>query len=807
VDFAEQNRRDLRQQGFSPDQARKLGYTAAPFQALTESVGNLFGLGKLPAVNRFLSRFTKPITFGQGAFGRYLVNTSIQGGVQFSEEQLQDNFVIPAVQELFVAMEADMPEVDWSDYRNRAIESSPELGATLLPMVLLFGGRATVRDVRLSKQMTTSPRMLELAGFDAQQALDIQSQASEADRIAKAQELWTQRAGTPQSIEAAATVLAQEQKQEQDAAFNALNELEAGGALPRLGRTGQGWHITLPTDGTRMEFANYSETEAARWRWAREQGLELGETLTQTAENFRRVQTAKSQTGSDSGNETVSDSLTSQTAEEERLPAAAQTRNIQLRAASEPQRQQEFELQRPVIHSIDNLLYGTETQTQTGDSLRLRDELLEGAARHSGGNVGPSRPDEGAAGRAGTEVGGGKGRRQGAGQQAVSPKEARRRLIEWARDHGRLLTTLPAQWVRGGPNDRAGKEHHVFPFSAGTGRWIKITKGNGAHFGLWPRDQGRDWALEPRGSIGDYLRRLQRANQKLGQDIILHGVLQDQQSGAISIITSQRHIQETQETTEQDVIEAMQTQGFEQAGNAATFYRESDNLAIFDAHLGNVARVNDTLEAFDVIAMHPEGRLRQYLQQAVEERRNAEKSENPQTPSSLPAGVDVYPVDGAPGDSSEALNADDWFLNLPPRGSFGGELYDKSQLDSLEQELAAHGVELMRDADEFLASVRGGIGAGFQAKGPGKGEMYLKSNATVREVLHEMIHFRQFRDLGYEGYLKLRESGRHEMGVMEWFNQHPDEWKRLNADEQLTELKNHDFWKVHFGQWKKAPRL
>ena len=150
--------------------------------------------------------------------------------------------------------------------------------------------------------------------------------------------------------------------------------------------------------------------------------------------------------------------------------------------------------------------------------------------------------------------------------------------------------------------------------------------------------------------------------------------------------------------------------------------------------------------------------------------------------------MDAEPEEGT-------LSAADWFLNLPPRGSFGGELYDKNQLDSLEKKLAAHGVELMRDADEFLASVRGGIGAGFQAKGPGKGEMYLKSNATVREVLHEMIHFRKFRDLGYEGYLKLRESGRHETQVWEWFLEHPEVMQRLNALEQEVEWTNYNDWK------------
>ena len=82
--------------------------------------------------------------------------------------------------------------------------------------------------------------------------------------------------------------------------------------------------------------------------------------------------------------------------------------------------------------------------------------------------------------------------------------------------------------------------------------------------------------------------------------------------------------------------------------------------------------------------------------------------------------------------------------------------------------------------------------------------MYLKSNATVREVLHEMVHFNQFRELGFEKYMSLRETGQHEMGVYEWFKQHPDIWNRLNDKEQMAEVQNYERWKSHFNQRKKT---
>lgn len=84
-------------------------------------------------------------------------------------------------------------------------------------------------------------------------------------------------------------------------------------------------------------------------------------------------------------------------------------------------------------------------------------------------------------------------------------------------------------------------------------------------------------------------------------------------------------------------------------------------------------------------------------------------------------------IDGWPEESS-SLSADDWFKHLPKRGSFGGDLYDRSQLDSLLTELSVHGVELHPDADQFLAER--GIAGGFHAIGPGKAKFYIKAYAT-----------------------------------------------------------------------------
>ena len=58
ADFAAQNRRELVQSGMDADQARKIAVMAAPLQAAVESLSNMVSLGKFPAVQAALSRFT-----------------------------------------------------------------------------------------------------------------------------------------------------------------------------------------------------------------------------------------------------------------------------------------------------------------------------------------------------------------------------------------------------------------------------------------------------------------------------------------------------------------------------------------------------------------------------------------------------------------------------------------------------------------------------------------------------------------------------------------------------------------------------
>ena len=271
ADFAEQNRIDLVNEGMDNDKAMAIGAAAAPLQAAAESLSNALQLGRFPAVQRALAGLTKPIAGSAGLASRYLMNAGVSLGTEYTEEQLQDNFIVPATQELLGALQQDVPSVDWSMYRNRAVESTPELLSVLAPMALVFGGTMTAAQVKLSAATISSQDMLEAAGYSAAQANAVRNEATPDAKIAKARELWGQRSGTPQSMEDAAKSLSERMKMLQTDTAAAQADLEQRGILPRMLRSADDkWRLTF-NDGSTADFNSHAEADAARWQWTNDQ--------------------------------------------------------------------------------------------------------------------------------------------------------------------------------------------------------------------------------------------------------------------------------------------------------------------------------------------------------------------------------------------------------------------------------------------------------------------------------------------------------------------------------------------------------
>jgi Serine/Threonine/Tyrosine Kinase found in polyvalent proteins len=193
------------------------------------------------------------------------------------------------------------------------------------------------------------------------------------------------------------------------------------------------------------------------------------------------------------------------------------------------------------------------------------------------------------------------------------PTSARQKadLREWAAGVGLLLTPehLPAKTVRG------GQEHDLFHDTA-RDRYYKVTR-DGV-FGLSPgielalvsssQDARRFhlWEATPL----EYLERLDLHNQLVPDINRLEGIL-SQPDGDLAIVTSQPRF-DIVPVTEAEIDAWFAAQGFRKVTHSA-YYREEDNLGVFDAHDKNVIRAGDTLVPFDVIPCRPAGGFQQFI--------------------------------------------------------------------------------------------------------------------------------------------------------------------------------------------------
>jgi hypothetical protein len=187
----------------------------------------------------------------------------------------------------------------------------------------------------------------------------------------------------------------------------------------------------------------------------------------------------------------------------------------------------------------------------------------------------------------------------------------KKNLCEWARSAGLLLTPaqLPALIVRG------GQEHDLFHDEV-SDRYFKVTRGG--VFGLSP---GIELALVSSSADArrfhlweatplEYLERLRLHNLLVPGLNRLEGIL-SQPDGDLAIVTSQPRF-EIIPVTEIEIDRWFAAQGFQKI-TAAGFYREADNLGVFDAHDKNVVRFEQDLIPFDVIPCQPAGGFKQFI--------------------------------------------------------------------------------------------------------------------------------------------------------------------------------------------------
>ena len=181
-------------------------------------------------------------------------------------------------------------------------------------------------------------------------------------------------------------------------------------------------------------------------------------------------------------------------------------------------------------------------------------------------------------------------------------------ILRWARRQARLIDrALEARLAALG-----GVEHEVFLDDA-SGRWLKLTMPGKGGKELHVREDGfgvRPTLLTEDALLSDYLHRLRLANERLGDDFWLHGVMPHPDGPRL--VVSQRHIKGEAPGAD-EVAGHFAEAGFVQV-NAKTFFQPDKNLLISDAHVGNVLRTTEGLAPFDVCVQQPRDALLRAVQ-------------------------------------------------------------------------------------------------------------------------------------------------------------------------------------------------
>jgi RHS repeat-associated protein len=112
-------------------------------------------------------------------------------------------------------------------------------------------------------------------------------------------------------------------------------------------------------------------------------------------------------------------------------------------------------------------------------------------------------------------------------------------------------------------------------------------------------------------------------------------------------------------------------------------------------------------------------------------------------------------------------------------GRRGGNVVTEGALDALSFRLIRNRVNLVRNADAELKAL--GAGGLFRVYKDGSAAIFLRRNATVYEVAHELRHYQQYLDIGPDAYRRLTQLQREQYVYDSLRNSHG--WCQLSEEE------------------------
>jgi hypothetical protein len=208
-------------------------------------------------------------------------------------------------------------------------------------------------------------------------------------------------------------------------------------------------------------------------------------------------------------------------------------------------------------------------------------------------------------------LGAGRGLQGQAGGGDPGIIEQLRGLDNWAEARGALPS---GEWLT--TAERGGAEHFI-QHAPGEARVLKITYPG--QFGLRMRFTLRPGVMPKRlaDAIGlmpatplEYLDRLTLHNELFGRSMMFLGLVRQEKGW--SFVTSQIFLRGEKPSIAQ-IAAFMAENGFRKLGDENAYFRESDHLAVFDAHARNFVLVDGIPVPFDVIPQYVSERFEALL--------------------------------------------------------------------------------------------------------------------------------------------------------------------------------------------------
>lgn len=275
----------LEYEGMTSQTADRIAGPAAPIMAAAEHVSNLVPIGRLPVLGKYLK---SGITSMQAGLMRGAGMVATGTGVEVIEEGIQQ--IVPRViQDLFSAVDQDVPGVNWNDEKKKLGDLPAQVIGPAFAVSLIGGGVVSVNDVRHGRALAADRDLLVTSGYSPSVADKIvaESTAGNWQSVdALMREAYDAKKGgisgaTPEERQAALSSLVTKTEQANQDMQEQMQAAEVS-----IAKVPEGWRVSSP-DGS-ATFADHDEAFIVALDRMKEQEMQSDDNTLRVFEEFSR---------------------------------------------------------------------------------------------------------------------------------------------------------------------------------------------------------------------------------------------------------------------------------------------------------------------------------------------------------------------------------------------------------------------------------------------------------------------------------------------------------------------------------------